>query len=87
MAKRCEMANEELKIKLRDNFLANLNNTMYKQQNLIMAIGELKFIVRIDKESSATDIISEKRERISLTLPLTNWVGCVAPTNDFRFFA
>ena len=49
------------------NFLAN--NTMYTQQNLIMTIGELKFIVRIYKASSATDIISEKRERISPTLP------------------
>ena len=46
---------------------------MYKQQNLIMTIGELKFIVWMDKESSATDIISEKRERISPTLPLINW--------------
>ena len=56
----------ELKIKLHVNFL--VDNTMYKQQNLIMTIGELKFIVRIYKGSSATDIISEKRERISLTL-------------------
>ena len=56
----------KLKIKLHVNFLAN--NTMYKQQNLIMTIGELKFIVRIYKGSSATDIISEKRERISPTL-------------------
>ena len=57
----------ELKIKLHVNFVAN--NTVYNQQNLIMTIRELKFIFRIDKESNATDIISEKRERISPTLP------------------
>ena len=56
----------ELEINLHVNFLAN--NTMYKQ-NLIRTIGELKFIVRIYKGSSATDIISEKRERISPNLP------------------
>ena len=61
----------ELKIKLHVNFF--VNNTMYKQQNLIMTIGELKFIFRMDKGSSATEIISEKRERISPTLPFTNW--------------
>ena len=61
----------ELKIKLHVNFL--VNNTMYKQQNMIMTIGGLKFIFRIDKGSSATDIISERRERISPTLPFTNW--------------
>ena len=60
----------DLKITSHVNFLAN--NTMYKQQNLIMTFGELKFIVWIDKESSATDIISEKRERISPTLLLIN---------------
>ena len=57
-----------------------------------MTIGGLKFIVRMYKGSSVTDIISEKRERISPTLPLINWkkkalMGCVAPTNNFRFFA
>ena len=61
----------ELKIKLHVNFLAN--NLMYKQQNLIMTIGELKFIIGIYKGSNATDIISEKRERISPTLPHINF--------------
>ena len=42
------------------NFLAN--NTMYKQQNLITTIGELKFIVRIYKGSSATDIVRNEKE-------------------------
>ena len=59
-----------VKNKLHVNFLAN--NTMYKQQNLITTTGELKFIVRIYKGSSATDIISEKRERSPLPY-LINW--------------
>ena len=82
----------ELKIKLHVSFVAN--NTVYNQQNLIMTIGELKFIFRIYKESSATDIISEKTRK---NLPyLTSQIGkqksffdggCVAPTNNLSFFA
>ena len=80
-------------MKLHVNFLAI--NTLYKQQNLIMTIGELKFIVRTNKGSSATHIINEKRARNSSILPLINckktttttFMGCVTPTNNFRFFA
>ena len=55
-----------------------------------MTIGELKFIVRIDKGLSTTDIITVNEKESPL--PLKNWkkktlMGCVAPTNNFvRFF-